>query len=201
MSFLKGRLSRVLSFAAFAVLVGGVSTYVAGASIPNAQGVIHACRLNTSGEVRIIDRSEDQDCVSQTETALQWGSLESGVAPTTYANRVSIDYDSQGSQTLVQVPGFGTISAYPCTTANSQNMNGYWQYTNTSGQTMEYYNPSNQALPQITNNSTFLELSPHIATLAPVSGSASKMASVLVHTINDEQNSKCHYRVMVTTTQ
>lgn len=198
---LKGRLPKVLRFATLAVIAGGITTYMAAAAIPDSQGMIHACRLNATGVLRIIDRSANQDCIALTETAMQWASSSSGIAPATYANRVSFNYDAGGTQTIATIPGFGTISAYPCTTGNLDNMNGYWFYTNTSGQTMEYYNPANVALPQILNNGTFLELTGNMVSLAPATGSASKMASLLVHSMSDDQDGKCHYRVMVTATQ
>ncbi|HKX73575.1 MAG TPA: hypothetical protein VJM32_06150 [Candidatus Saccharimonadales bacterium] len=199
MNVVAQRLKKVFAFGALALAIGGVTTYAAVASIPDAQGIVHACRLNLTGAIRVID-TDSQSCIALTETAIQLSSPTSGMTASTYANRLSIDYDSQGSHTLATVPGFGTISAFPCTTGNVETMNGYWQFTNTSGQTMEYLNPANVTLSEIPTNGTILELTPHTVSVAPKTGSATKLATVLVHSYNDEANSKCHYRVVVTAT-
>jgi hypothetical protein len=51
----------------FLALVGGV----AYASIPDSNGVIHACRKNTDGSVRVIDTDLGQTCASGW-TAFTW---------------------------------------------------------------------------------------------------------------------------------
>jgi hypothetical protein len=118
MKLVAQRLKKVFAFGALALAIGGVTTYVALASIPDAQGIVHACRLNQTGAMRVVDTAQNEVCDSQTETEIQLSSPTSGMTASTYANRVSIDYDSQGSQTLATVPGFGTISAFPCSTGN-----------------------------------------------------------------------------------
>jgi hypothetical protein len=200
MNLLKGRLPKVLRFAALAVVVGGISTYVAVAAIPDAQGIIQACRLNLTGALRVIDTNES--CVGLTETPLNWQSSTSGTsAPSTYTNRVTIAYGSEGSQTLLTLPGFGAITAFPCETGNSAGMNGYWQFTNSSGEVLEYYNPGNSSsLTTVAQSSVLTELTPFTVSLAPLAGSASKMATVMVHSVNDDTNGQCHYRVSATVT-
>ena len=47
------------------------STTAAVASVPDAGGVIHACRNKTSGTVRVIDTATTQQCTSS-EAALTW---------------------------------------------------------------------------------------------------------------------------------
>ena len=64
----------------FGVLVlTGVVALVAGggvawASIPDAEGTIHACVTKIAGVVRVIDPSAGQQCHSRLETPLSWGS-------------------------------------------------------------------------------------------------------------------------------
>ena len=50
------------------VLTGGVIAY---ASIPDASGVIHGCRKNSDGSVRVIDSDAGQTCANGW-TALNW---------------------------------------------------------------------------------------------------------------------------------
>jgi hypothetical protein len=49
------------------LLVGGI----AYASIPDANGVIHGCRKNSGGALRVIDTDAGQTCAGN-ETALSW---------------------------------------------------------------------------------------------------------------------------------
>lgn len=200
MNLLKGRLPKVLRFAALAVVAGGISTYVAVAAIPDEQGIIRACRLNLTGALRVIDTN--QSCTSLTETPLNWQSSTDGTsAPSTYTNRTTIAYDSQADHTLLTLPGFGTIAAFPCETGNAAGMNGYWQFTNSSGQTMEYYSPGNaSSMTEVTQSSVVTELTPYTVSLAPVTGSSSKMATIMVHSVSDDATSECHYRVTATVT-
>jgi hypothetical protein len=54
--------------AALLLLLAGSVAY---ASIPDSQGVIHACRKNNGGALRVIDTDARQTCTSN-ETALDW---------------------------------------------------------------------------------------------------------------------------------
>jgi hypothetical protein len=54
-----------------ALLVVLVAAVAAAASIPDAQGVIHACRDRKSGALRVIDTEAGQSCSSR-EAALTW---------------------------------------------------------------------------------------------------------------------------------
>jgi len=57
----------VLGVAGALLLVGGVAV----ASIPDASGVIHGCRKNSDGSVRVIDSDLGQVCANGW-TALNW---------------------------------------------------------------------------------------------------------------------------------
>jgi hypothetical protein len=54
-----------------AVLVAIVGAGIAVAAIPDANGVIHGCRDNKTGALRVIDSEAGQECGSR-ETALNW---------------------------------------------------------------------------------------------------------------------------------
>lgn len=58
---------RALIIAGALILVGGV----AYASIPDAGGVIHGCRKNSDGSIRVVDSDLGQTCASGW-TALNW---------------------------------------------------------------------------------------------------------------------------------
>jgi hypothetical protein len=51
-------------------IIGGLMAGIVMASIPDSNGYIHSCTLNTTGAVRIID-SASQSCTGA-ETALNW---------------------------------------------------------------------------------------------------------------------------------
>jgi hypothetical protein len=53
--------------------VGAVGFGIASATVPDAAGIIHACRDNTYGYVRIIDTGAGGACTGS-ETAAAWGS-------------------------------------------------------------------------------------------------------------------------------
>jgi hypothetical protein len=55
------------------VVVLALGAAAALAAIPDSAGVIHACRNNSSGALRVIDTGAGQSCTSS-ETALSWGS-------------------------------------------------------------------------------------------------------------------------------
>src|SRR5205823_3482798 len=67
------RRPRRVRLAVGTALVLGVLAAAAWASIPDAAGVIHACRNTSTGALRVIDTNAGQTCTSS-ETALQWGS-------------------------------------------------------------------------------------------------------------------------------
>lgn len=56
---------------AAASLVGGLTAGIVMASIPDSNGVIHACRANTGGSVRIIDTASES-CTGSVETEVTW---------------------------------------------------------------------------------------------------------------------------------
>ncbi len=60
----------VIATVAVAITAGVVS---AQASIPDSNGVIHACYRNTTGELRVIDTGSGGSCYTD-ETALSWPS-------------------------------------------------------------------------------------------------------------------------------
>jgi hypothetical protein len=58
---------RYIAIAVIAVVIGGAA--IAYAAIPDSKGIIHGCRNNGSGVLRVIDSG--QSC-SPAETALDW---------------------------------------------------------------------------------------------------------------------------------
>lgn len=69
LNFIKGKIV-LLGAVIVSAIVGGASTAIVLAAIPDGDGIIHACRLNLTGAVRIID-SASQNC-SGLETAINW---------------------------------------------------------------------------------------------------------------------------------
>jgi hypothetical protein len=66
---IKSKLSLIV-IVVLATTVGGLATTLVQAAIPDSDGVIHACRLNSDGSVRIIDNSSTS-CTGS-ETSLTW---------------------------------------------------------------------------------------------------------------------------------
>jgi hypothetical protein len=77
LSFIKNKIV-LLSTVIVATVVGGATTAVVLAAIPDSDGVIHSCRLNIGGTIRIID-SASQSC-NGLETALNWSQGGGGAA-------------------------------------------------------------------------------------------------------------------------
>jgi hypothetical protein len=65
-----GRQIKLLTGIAAGVAIGSVASAVVLAAIPDTDGTIHACRLNTTGTVRIID--SDSETCNGTETGINW---------------------------------------------------------------------------------------------------------------------------------
>jgi hypothetical protein len=70
LSFIKNKMI-LLGAVLVATIVGGVTTAVVMAAIPDSDGVIHACRTTLTGGVRIID-SASQSCNGLLETGVNW---------------------------------------------------------------------------------------------------------------------------------
>jgi hypothetical protein len=67
--FIKNKII-ILGAVMLATVVGGTTTAIVMAAIPDGDGIIHACRLNLTGVIRIID-SASQSCTGL-ETATNW---------------------------------------------------------------------------------------------------------------------------------
>lgn len=81
------RLTALLGVVGVLLLVGGVAV----ASIPDASGVIHGCRKNNDGSLRVIDSDAGQTCPNGW-TALNWSQTgpagPAGVSGYEYLNRL-----------------------------------------------------------------------------------------------------------------
>lgn len=92
-----------------AAVVGGATTAVVLASIPDSNGVIHSCYKNSTGALSVIDNST-QSC-SGNETALSWNQSGGGsggplayahvVYDETVSNQYRIDNDRSNNLTYV----------------------------------------------------------------------------------------------------
>lgn len=78
LSFIKNKMV-LLGAVMVATIVGGVTTAVVLAAIPDGDGVIHACRTTLTGGVRIID-SASQNCNGLLETGVNWSQGGGGAA-------------------------------------------------------------------------------------------------------------------------
>jgi hypothetical protein len=56
---------------ALATIIGGATTAVVLASIPDSSGVIHGCRSNINGSLRVIDSENSGNCLPS-EASLNW---------------------------------------------------------------------------------------------------------------------------------
>lgn len=87
-----------LAFVALAALVLGVGV-VAYASIPDASGVIHGCRKNSDGQLRVIDSDAGQTCANGW-TPLNWSQTGPQGPPGLAAVHVVTVTVSSGSRVL-----------------------------------------------------------------------------------------------------
>ncbi len=62
-----------------ASVVGGFSTVLVKASIPDANGQINACYRTNGGDLRVRDASNSSDTCSNRETPISWGQGGSNV--------------------------------------------------------------------------------------------------------------------------
>jgi hypothetical protein len=103
---------RYIAIAVIAVVIGGAA--VAYAAIPDSKGIIHGCRNNRTGLLRVIDSG--QTCLSS-ETALDWVQSAGfevyrsfGFSPPVEITAVAPA--SQHVMTLTLQPGSYQISTY-----------------------------------------------------------------------------------------
>jgi hypothetical protein len=74
MKTILNHISRKVSFIAAvtsATVLGGITTAIVWASIPDGSGVIHGCYRNSNGALHTIDTDKGETCTAQ-ETALNW---------------------------------------------------------------------------------------------------------------------------------
>lgn len=105
------KLSVVLVAIGIVLVVGGT----AWASIPDSNGVIHGCRKNVDGSVRVVDTDAGQTCPNG-YTALNWGQVTNTTVVTS----------SQGSGMEYQ-PGDGPLTAAVCP-SGWKVVAGGWEY-------------------------------------------------------------------------
>jgi hypothetical protein len=106
--------NRVVRAAALAVVLV-LAASVAVASIPDANGVIHGCRKNSGGALRVIDTDAGQTCMAN-ETALSW-SQTGPQGPAGPPGGVSgLHVLSQNTQFPANSPGFSLFPTLFCPT-------------------------------------------------------------------------------------
>ena len=79
-----------------ATLLGGATTAVVMAAIPDSNGVINACQTNLTGALRVID-SSNQSCTSS-ETALNWD--QHAAQGTKYGDYISSAFSNTSLQSI-----------------------------------------------------------------------------------------------------
>jgi hypothetical protein len=100
----RGRSTRSITVALLGVtvlLVGGV----AGASIPDPSGVIHACYARKDGALRLVDTATST--CKTTETAIAWFQKQPAIPPARWA-RVGSDGTIEASSHVTSVQHIGT---------------------------------------------------------------------------------------------
>lgn len=101
----RGKL-RFLGAVSLAMLVGGATSAVVLAAIPDSNGQINACYKNTSGALQLTDPAGN--CGSKF-TPISW----SQHAPTVLSNRLEVATGTSGEEILA-VPGFGSLTVGSC---------------------------------------------------------------------------------------
>jgi hypothetical protein len=133
LGFVKHKLS-FLAAVTLAAVVGGASTAVVMAAIPDGNGVIHACYRNSAGlldpkgNLRIIDDASDS-CTGQ-ETSLIWD--QESIDNPVYSKVATVPLSSSPT-TLFILPGFGDIKLSQCLyNPSEESFDRRITYTNTT---------------------------------------------------------------------
>ena len=115
-------------------VIGGATTAVVLAAIPDSNGVIHGCIRPTNQNLRIIDTEAGQNCTGG-QTLISWDQNAGGKV---YGNRVEVPYGSTGGTNIVTVPNVGEFTMAECLAGNPNRLNGMLLYHNTTTSTFEY---------------------------------------------------------------
>jgi len=128
----------VISLVSLLVL-GSLFTAIVSASIPDSNGVIHACYSNRDGTLRVIDTAAGGICNTSKETALNWAQVNQSALnnANVVSSRVTFPWgNSADGQTILDIPGFGTIKAVNCYSDGNQIFDNF-DYHNSSAYTQQ----------------------------------------------------------------
>jgi hypothetical protein len=117
-----------------AAVVGGATTALVMAAIPDSNGVIQGCIRPTNQNLRIIDTEAGQNCTGG-QTPISWDQSAGGKI---YGNRVEVSYGSTGGANIVTIPNVGEFIMAECISGNPNGLNSQVIYHNTTSSTFEY---------------------------------------------------------------
>lgn len=181
-----------------ASLVGGITSAVVMASMPDGNGVIHACYTKgSSAKTRIIDTA-NQSC-NGNETAISWnqqgptgpqgpqGLAGSGSSSPGHALLLNWgDIPENGtSQPLFTIPGFGDVSVDQCDSDGITKLS----FHNTSGQTVTTHGGTD-ILPGATISTTAGNLS-HFLVIG--NGQNSHIAVLITRALSVADTQTCSF--------
>lgn len=173
-----------------ATIVGGATTAFVLAAIPDSKGQINACYKNNTQVLRVTDPAGN--CANN-ETALSWRQQGSN---NVLSNRVFFPYDSGTNQLVLNVPGYGKFEVTNCSSINPNN-NASWNFTNTSGQLLEYSSDS-MAFQYLNNNDQVTDGGHATFTLGKGDGTGSAVVFGNI-AAQEDGSSGCIYQISVVT--
>ena len=133
---MRNRVVRIAGLAAALVLVAGI----AYASIPDANGVIHGCRKNSGGALRVIDTALGQTCMSN-ETPLSWSQAGPAGPPGPAGGVSGLHVVSQNFTTPANNPGL-TVSGTAVCPAGEVAVSGGFILSSTQSLVVDASRPS-----------------------------------------------------------
>jgi hypothetical protein len=116
-NFVKSKLI-LISAVVVAILIGGATTAIVSASIPDSDGMVHACRLNIGGTIRVIDTDASQSCTGL-ETSINWSTYGDPIISGRVFYDVStgaFSLDSSRSQNITSIYTDPNAPGYACLT-------------------------------------------------------------------------------------
>ncbi len=170
-----------------AAVVGGLTTNLAQADVPDANGLITACYRTNGGDLNIIDTENSETC-SNKETQLSWyqdSGVISGVG-TSPLNGAS-------SQLILTVPGFGEVKVDDCDESSIT-----IKFVNNSGHDVVMQKPNGVDL--VLNNTDEELLEPQLLTPLPLwyeSAGTMHMTTLLSY-VEEDTSEECTFHSQAT---
>lgn len=198
LSFIKQKTGFLLAIV-LAALVGGMSTNLVRAAIPDANGVISGCIRNNNDNLRIIDIENSESC-SGAQTPISWDQSSDNNIHTAAE---LIAYDSMLAPSILDIPGFGYFYTLECSTGNIGGDNGRWFFENTSGTNLLLTSNASSGYQVMANNATWSGTPDFkdLLLLTKGTGTASETASISAYGVDDPTNNLCMIQIYAETAQ